>query len=185
MYYGGLVMRLLDIFTDCEIIVNSWTRKPTYPAKYRILPKPNPKTLTLQDLQQYVANLQQRYPERGFYLRKHRNMYVITQKMVIIPEEIKQEINLLKTRLNQINKCLYQSTVNKYEKIIVTNTLRELKSKITRKHDAIPIYIDLQNQRFYVPQIYIKTKPKLTAYIIMKTLGALGITQSKYIGRGK
>jgi len=45
----------------------------------------------------------------------------------------------------------------------------------------IPIYIDLENQTFYVPESYVKNKPKLVNYICMRTLGTLGITTTKYI----
>ena len=55
---------------------------------------------------------------------------------------------------------------------------------ITRKgkyvKDRVSIYIDLEKQAFYVPKHCIEKNPKLANYIIMVTLGALGVSQSKH-----
>ena len=55
---------------------------------------------------------------------------------------------------------------------------------ITRKgkyvKDRVSIYVDIGTQTFYVPKSYIEKNPKLANYIIMVTLGALGVSQSKY-----
>jgi len=45
---------------------------------------------------------------------------------------------------------------------------------------TVPIYFDLERQKFYIEKEATKT-PKITNYIIMRTLGALGVSQSKYV----
>jgi hypothetical protein len=44
----------------------------------------------------------------------------------------------------------------------------------------IPIYFDLQNQKFYIDKKDLEKNERLANYIIMVTLGSLGISQSKY-----
>jgi len=52
-----------------------------------------------------------------------------------------------------------------------------------RKKNAVPIYVDLKEQRFYVPSSYLRKNPRLVNYICMVTLGSLGITRREYLGR--
>lgn len=139
-------MRLVEIFTEYVPVVNGKGQMGRYDQKFIIEKKPNPKILTVEDLENYVRNLQRRYPRNQFYLRKTKYMdktfYVITRKSYIKTEDGRR----------------------KWVK------------------ERIPIYFDLENQKFYVPESYLKRMPKLANYIIMVTLGALGISQSKYIG---
>jgi len=73
--------------------------------------------------------------------------------------------------------------MDRYEKMILTQKLGELRRKVKRKKDAIPIYVDLSKQRFFVPESHVKRKRRLVNYIIMITLGSLGVSQSQYLGR--
>ncbi|RLI87407.1 MAG: hypothetical protein DRP01_01910 [Archaeoglobales archaeon] len=50
-----------------------------------------------------------------------------------------------------------------------------------RVRDRIPIYVDLERQEFYVPQSYLKRRKRLANYIIMRTLGALGVSRVRYV----
>jgi len=43
--------------------------------------------------------------------------------------------------------------------------------------DRAPIYCDLEEQRFFVPQRYLRDRRRLVNYVIMRTLGSLGITR--------
>ena len=54
-----------------------------------------------------------------------------------------------------------------------------------RVRDRIPIYVDLQDQQFYVPESYLKKQKRLANYIIMRVLGALGVSRVKYLGNGR
>ena len=46
----------------------------------------------------------------------------------------------------------------------------------------VPIYFDLENQKFYVEKKDLEKNEKLANFIIMTTLGSLGVSQSKYNG---
>uniref|UniRef100_A0A7J3JQ66 Uncharacterized protein n=1 Tax=Ignisphaera aggregans TaxID=334771 RepID=A0A7J3JQ66_9CREN len=50
--------------------------------------------------------------------------------------------------------------------------------------DRVPIYIDLENQEFYVPKSYILNRRKLANYIIFRTLGSLGVAKVRYLSMG-
>jgi hypothetical protein len=50
-----------------------------------------------------------------------------------------------------------------------------------RVWDRIPIYIDLENQKFYIPQYYVKRRPKLAKYIAMVVLSTLKVAKTKYL----
>ena len=54
------------------------------------------------------------------------------------------------------------------------------KRKKRHVQGRIPLYFDLKNQKFYVDKRDLQKNEKLANYIIMVTLGSLGISQSKY-----
>jgi len=182
-------MRLLEVFKDFNVTVTSWTKISGYNTKYKfikqVIPLENPNPITLQDLQKYVENLQERYPQRGFYLRKHGNFYILSQKTTIVDEKIRQEINNLRRRLREINKRALLSVVDRYERMMLTQKLSKLRRRVKKKRDVVPLYFMVENGqltgRVFVPETYIKTRPKLVNYICMITLGSLGISQSRYV----
>lgn len=139
-------MKLVEIFKEHEPIVNGRSFMGKYRAKYKIVPRRHRNFLTVEDLEKYVKRLQERYPNRDFYLRKTKYK----------------------------GKVYYVITRKSYKKM-PDGTRKWVK-------DRIPIYFDLEKQRYYVPESYIKRTPRLANYLIMVTLGALGISQSKYLG---
>jgi hypothetical protein len=48
--------------------------------------------------------------------------------------------------------------------------------------DLIPIFINIRKQEFYVPERCIRENRKLTNFVILRVLGALGVTRNKYLG---
>lgn len=51
--------------------------------------------------------------------------------------------------------------------------------------DRVPIYFDLDRQKVYVPKSYIEKSRKLANYILMRTLGTLGVAKVKYVRMGE
>jgi hypothetical protein len=49
--------------------------------------------------------------------------------------------------------------------------------------DGIPIYFDLESGEVYVPAYYMRRKPKLTKFLLMRVLGALKQTRRVFLGR--
>jgi hypothetical protein len=54
------------------------------------------------------------------------------------------------------------------------------KRKNHHAQGRIPLYFDLQNQKYYIDKRDLQKNQRLANYIIMVTLGTLGISQSKY-----
>jgi len=85
-------MKLLQVFKDFQIEVKGLSNR--YDAIFRVLPKKNPKHLTLKDLERHIQNLQRRYPDRNFYLRhthvRGKEFYVITRKCYYIGKDGKR-----------------------------------------------------------------------------------------------
>jgi hypothetical protein len=79
-------LKLLEPFRDFEIELKGRGYHSKYEQLFRAVPKPSRPIITLQDLQQYVEELQARYPERGFTLRHlvvdGREYWVLTQQGV-------------------------------------------------------------------------------------------------------
>ena len=138
-------IKLLEVFEDFEIYVKGGSQYGRYDAWFKVVPRKDRKRIELKDLEEYIKNLQKRFPKKNFYLGKRKingkTFYIITKKSYYID-----------------------------------NNGRKRKIR-----DRVPIYADLEEQKFYVPASYVKKMPKLVNYICMVTLGALGVSQSVYI----
>lgn len=132
----GEPLILREIFTQHTPIVEGGSQHGRYRCLFRIERRQNPNIVTLQKLMEYVDNLNRRYPNEKFYLKK---INYKTEKLYILAK-------------------------------------RKNKTEIGR----IPIYFNLEKQAFYIEKETLQRNPKLANYIIMTTLGALGVSQSKY-----
>ena len=78
------MIRLVKIFDEHVPVVRGKGQFGRYDQLFEVVKKPNPKKLTLEDLAEYVFNLKERYPDRGFQLREvelnGRKFYVIDKK---------------------------------------------------------------------------------------------------------
>jgi hypothetical protein len=54
-----------------------------------------------------------------------------------------------------------------------------------RVSDRLSIYFRLSDQTVWVPSSFTKRKRKLMNYLLMRTLGSLGLTRSRYAGSGR
>jgi len=179
-------MKLLEVWRDFQIEVAGSSQFGKYKAIYLVVPKENADPLTLEKLKEHVKRLQQRYPQRQFYLRKYKNYIVLTQKTVIAPRGVHGEIKKLRKIIRKYQKLMIQTALHQYLIYKLRERIKQFSRQITVKKDAIPIYFDLENQKIYVPKTYMDKKPKLVNYILMRTLGALGLTKIRYkkiIGR--
>ncbi|RLI87541.1 MAG: hypothetical protein DRP01_01660 [Archaeoglobales archaeon] len=136
---------LLELWADFTPEIKGKGQMGRYTQIFRLVPKPNSKRITLQDLINYANNLNKRFPNRQFYIGKKKVG----------------------------NKILYILTQPRYDK--------HGKCKYSRTKGRIPIWFDLHNQKIYISKYYLKTKQKLAYYILMRTLGALGIATVKYV----
>jgi len=107
----------------------------------------------------------------------YRATYLILKKPdspTITLENLKQYLEALKQKYP--DQKFYLTTA-KYQ----GKTLYKLsKKRNPSDKPRVPLYFDLQNQKYYIEKQTLQKQPKLTNYIIMRTLGTLGITQHKY-----
>jgi len=141
-YLHGKQPKLLRIFQDHQPIIMGKGQFGRYNQKFVILPKKNPPDITLEKLQKHVENLQKRFPDKNFVLKKKKigaqTYYVLTKK--------------------------------RYDK---HGNLQK---------DTIPIWFDLEHGEYLIEEKTLQKQPKLANYVIMVTLGSLGISQSQYAG---
>lgn len=138
--------KLVKLFDEYKnIYVRGKSARGRYDAVFTVHKKTNA-YVSLEDLREYVKNLQQKYPEQGFELKI--------------------------------------ATVGKKKFYVITKRSYKLvDGKVEIVRDRVPIYIDLENQEFYVPKSYLEHRKKLSHYIIMRTLGTLGVAHVKYRSR--
>jgi len=244
-------MELLEVFKDLDVLVESGSHYKRYRCLKRVVPLENPKKIGVEDLKEYAKRLNERYPDRHFYVRAKkfgdRSLYVLSQAKRV-REEISQveerkealeaEVEALTPKLQEASrnyenvKKLYESEAARLKSLEKRNflvrlllffrirgcrrrveelrgrlqslesKLKPLKAKfdeltaklqeiekqlekggIKKVEGRLSILFDLSAQppKIYVYRREYQSNPKLANYILMRTLGALGLTQTKYV----
>jgi len=141
-------MQLLEVFKDFEVIVKGRLGSPQYKGDFLLVRKNNSEFPTLQDLENYVARLQRKFPNRRFQVKvrkyKGKVYYIVDQDIWV----------------------------------------RQRGRRKQRKKDRVPIFFDFEEQKVFIPKSFWERNKRLVGYILMRTLGSLGISTVKYIGRG-
>lgn len=79
-------MKLLKVFQDINPIIRGMSGQRHYTAYFKLVPLQRT-PLTVQELEEYVRRLQEKYPDKGFHLQKRKVnsklYYVITKKKYI------------------------------------------------------------------------------------------------------
>jgi len=122
---------------------------------------------------------------KGFFGR-HDQLFKVEPRLNPQPltiDKLREYIRNMRARYPEREFKLAKRTVNGKKYYIITRKSywKDEEGKIHRIYDRVPIYLDLETQKAYVPEYYVKTRPKLVNYICMVTLGALGLSQSKYV----
>jgi hypothetical protein len=98
-------------------------------------------------------------------------------------DRIQQYVKSLQTRFPDKNFMLKKVKVEGKEYYVISRKSYIITPDGKRKkvRDRIPIYIDLENQAFYIPKSYIEKNRKLANFVILRVLGALGVARAKYV----
>jgi len=167
---------LKEIFKDFDVVVDS-TFRGRYKRKFKIEPLKKRKHVSLDDLYKYVD-----------YLRKCNGKKYPGHKWKVIRVRIQDGVlettdyTALKEGLESLRRRIFPSAIDMATRARYRKELEEMRKKdLYVLETNMPIFFDLEEQRFYVADIFLKKVPKLVNYIIMRTLGKLGISQSKYI----
>jgi len=168
---------LKEVFEDFDIVVGS-TFRGRNRRKFKIKRLKNPKKLTLDDLKDYADYLYSRYK------RKYPNRAYILAKVRIMDGMIEtEEYSRIKQSIKKLERLRFPSVIDRAFLIHLRERLEKLRNRdlyvITSN---VPIFFDLEEQRFYVKKELLEREPKLTSYVLMRALGALGVSQSKYVG---
>jgi hypothetical protein len=107
----------------------------------------------------------------GSYTRLYKILPKKDNKIITL-EDLKKVVK----RLSEKYPSESFSLIKKKNYYVITKKAENPKFK------NVPIYFDLKNQKIYVEKEHVEKERKLTNYILMRTLGALGIIQNKYIG---
>ena len=107
-------IQLLKIFEDIKPRYTARTARGSYLQEFEVVKRPNPEPITLEKLAEYVTNLNQRFPEREFYLDEKvidgKRFIVLTQKSK--PEgaikKLEKEIERVKKRRQRLLENLKQ-----------------------------------------------------------------------------
>jgi len=175
-------VKLLEVFRDFDVVVKSWTFRPRHNTTKLVVPLQKPRVVTPSDLRRHVQRLQRRFPDRNFTLRRYKGMYVVTRPSYRRALDKDHARKLRAERRKLMRRIPMVRTISR---VILLNKIREIDTMLRKRKrikDRVPIYFDLEAQRFYVPHTYVETQPKLVNYICMVTLGALGVSQSRYVG---
>ena len=113
----------------------------------------------------------------GSYYGRYRADYII-EKKPNAPNITETELGIYVERLQHRypNEGFYMRKLTWKGK-----TLHVIaKRKNHHAQGRIPLYFNLQEQKFYIDKKDLDTNPRLANYIMMTVLGSLGISQSKY-----
>lgn len=228
--------RLLEVFRDLEVEVEGRAMNGRYRALYRLTPKAEGVKVKLEDLEGYVERLNERYGERGFFVKRVERdglkLYMLGQAGPLVEKlealegeaervkrevgevearlvKVKGEAERVKAELEALNRRIFlirwiwhfrrKNLSMKLkglegEGLMLEARLQGLKAELERldeemgkvKREAagpgrLPIYFDLEGGRVFVDEDDYKVEPKLSNYILMRTLGALGISRTRYV----
>ena len=240
---------LLKIFEDITIRYTARTARGSYLQEFEVVKRPNPEPITLEKLAEYVENLNQRFPDREFYLDEKvidgKRFIILTQKkrpekkieelkreiakarveresilteiigLGKVIEAVKQKRREIIKKLRWIDECFppiklllkpLERYLKKRDRLLRGKLgelgkrykqLSELEAKLTEKiktlveelekiqkkgiDGVIPLYFDLEAQEVYIPKTVWERKRKNAAFIIHRTLGALGYATTRYV----
>ena len=120
---------------------------------------------------------------------RYDGMYLLVKKGTekkITVEDLKKYIQRLQQKYPERG---FQLKIRKYKgKVyhIVDQDIyvRQRGRKKKRKKDRVPIFFDLEEQRVFVPKSFWEHNKRLVGYLLMRTLGALGISTVKWVRSG-
>jgi len=77
---------LLKIFEDVKIRYTARSARNAYLQEFEVVKRPNPEPITLEKLAEYVENLNQRFPDREFYIAEKE---VNGKKFIVLSQKAK------------------------------------------------------------------------------------------------
>lgn len=140
---------LMEICKDFDVKIRGYTNKPKYPVVKKLLLDSNRSRINLDQVKEKFEALQQRYPNKGYYLVREEITYRLARDI--------QRAGGLK--LN----------VPKHKRVMWVLGRKEENRK------GIPVYVSTTLRKIFVPSSYVRSKYRLTCSVVSYRLRDLGI----------
>jgi hypothetical protein len=83
---------------------------------------------------------------------------------------------------DEIAELFYLKERKYMGRIYLVFSRKNVKLSDPRLRKRISLYFDLEKQRVYIPASYVKKAPRLVNFILLRTLGELGLVKKEYQG---
>jgi len=142
--------RLLIVGEDFKPKIRSYSTKKSYRTVRRLELGPRDIRLDIGAIQKKVKELQEKYPDKGFYFEKHKVM--------------------------NLNAHDGWSRRDQEERHMAHSMVCWIFGRREKGAKNIPLYWSSRFERLYVPQSYVKHQKRLTASMILYRLRDLGVS---------
>jgi|YelNatPaOPRAMG01_1025707.scaffolds.fasta_scaffold54380_3 hypothetical protein len=120
------------------------------------------------------------------YIRTHLVVENLDRQK-ITKEDLEQFFVRFKERIkkkygDEIAELFYLKERKYMGRIYLVFSRKNVKIADPRLRKRISLYFDLEKQRVYIPASYIKKAPRLVNFILLRTLGELGLVKKEYQG---
>jgi len=145
--------KLMEVGKDFDIVIRGWSGKPQYKVKKKLVLGVEEIRISAKKLKQIIADLQKRYPDKGYFLERAKVRYVLCQEMLRA-----LRFKLIYGQEIRWNKGVFWIMGRKQEGV-----------------KGIPIYYSSSLKRLYVPSSYVKRNYRLTCSALSYRLRDLGL----------
>jgi len=141
--------KLMEVGKDFEIVIRGWSGKPQYKVRKKLVLGVEEIRISAKKLKQIIADLQKRYPDKGYFLERAKVRY-----------------------------CFFKEIPRPSIPVGVPVWRRGIFWIMGRKQEGvkgIPIYYSSSLHRLYVPSSYVKRNYRLTCSALSYRLRDLGL----------
>jgi len=137
--------KLMEVGKDFDIVIRGWSGKPQYKVKKKLVLRIREIRIPAKKLKEIIANLQKRYPDKGYFLTREKVRYVLFDDFIS-----------------------YYAVDWKYSVFWIMGRKQE-------GVKGIPIYYSSSLRRLFVPCSYVIRNYRLTCSVLSYRLRDLGL----------
>jgi hypothetical protein len=151
--------KLMEVGKDFDIVIRGWSGKPQYKVRKKIVLETEIVRISSKKLKQIIADLQKRYPDKGYFLVRERVRYCLFADIMVDSRYKSIPVSLWPWRLWPWRRGIFWIMGRKQEGV-----------------KGIPIYYSSSLHRLYVPSSYVKRNYRLTCSALSYRLRDLGLS---------
>jgi len=137
--------KLMEVGKDFDIVIRGWSGKPQYKVRKKLVLEVEEICIPVKKLKQIIADLQKRYPDKGYFLERAKVRY----------------------RLH--------SDLEAYDFVDWGKGIFWIMGRKQEGVKGIPIYYSSTLLKLYVPSSYVKRNYRLTCSALSYRLRDLGV----------